>query len=81
MCHDAERAGLTVRFLAGALLWLASVAPSFAQTFAAGERQLVVPFENASSSARLYWLAEASAVLLTDDLTALGAGRSRAKSA
>src|SRR5262245_45903808 len=37
------------------------------------DRQLVVPFENASGAARLYWLGEASAVLLTDDLTALGA--------
>jgi tetratricopeptide (TPR) repeat protein len=36
-------------------------------------RQLVVPFDNESGSARVYWLAEASAVLLTDDLTALGA--------
>ena len=37
-------------------------------------RRLVVPFENASRTSRLYWLAEATAVLLTDDLTALGAG-------
>ncbi|OFW15926.1 MAG: hypothetical protein A3F70_14925 [Acidobacteria bacterium RIFCSPLOWO2_12_FULL_67_14] len=34
---------------------------------------LVVPFENASSEARLYWLSEASAVVLTDNLIARGA--------
>lgn len=34
---------------------------------------LVVPFENATGEPRVYWLAEASAVLLTDDLIALGA--------
>jgi len=39
----------------------------------AGAGQLVVPFENASREPRLYWLAEASAVVLTDDLVALGA--------
>jgi len=38
-----------------------------------GARQLVIPFENASHEPRLYWLAEASAVVLTDDLVALGA--------
>jgi tetratricopeptide (TPR) repeat protein len=36
------------------------------------QRQLVVPFENASRDAQSYWLAEASAVILTDDLLALG---------
>ena len=34
---------------------------------------LVVPFENATGEPRIYWLSEASAVLLTDDLVALGA--------
>ena len=33
---------------------------------------LVVPFENASGEARIYWLGEGSAVLLTDNLGALG---------
>jgi len=57
-----------------ALVGLAGVQPVAAQGFVgSGERQMVVPFENASGSARVYWLAEASAVLLTDDLTALGA--------
>lgn len=39
----------------------------------AGTRYLVIPFDNAKQEARLYWLSEGSAVLLTDDLLALGA--------
>jgi tetratricopeptide (TPR) repeat protein len=35
-------------------------------------RYLVIPFDNANREARLYWLSEGSAVLLTDDLAALG---------
>ena len=38
---------------------------------------LVIPFENAKNEARIYWLSEASAVLLTDDLVALGAAAIR----
>jgi tetratricopeptide (TPR) repeat protein len=41
---------------------------------AAAPRILVVPFENVTREARLFWLTEAAAVLLTDDLNALGAG-------
>ena len=37
------------------------------------QRQLVVPFDNVSREAQSYWLSEASAVILTDDLMALGA--------
>src|SRR5688572_23154977 len=37
------------------------------------QRLLVVPFENASREGQSYWLSEASAVVLTDDLIALGA--------
>ena len=37
------------------------------------QRQLVVPFENVSKEAQSYWLSEASASILTDDLIALGA--------
>ena len=39
----------------------------------APQRLLVVPFENASREGQSYWLSEASAVVLTDDLLALGA--------
>jgi len=35
-------------------------------------RQLVVPFENTGNEPRVYWLSEGSAVVLTDDLAALG---------
>ena len=46
---------------------------AFAQTPAAGgERFLVVPFENPTHEGRLYWIGEASAVLLADDLNAFG---------
>ncbi len=57
----------------GLLVLLLRATPAAAQGPApTAERQMVVPFENASASAPLYWLAEASAVLLTDDLTTLG---------
>lgn len=36
-------------------------------------RILVMPFENVTREGRIFWLAEASAVLLSDDLAALGA--------
>jgi tetratricopeptide (TPR) repeat protein len=38
-----------------------------------GSRVLVVPFDNVTRDARIFWLGEASAVLLADDLNALGA--------
>jgi tetratricopeptide (TPR) repeat protein len=37
-------------------------------------RILVLPFENVTREGRFFWLTEAAAVLLTDDLNALGAG-------
>jgi tetratricopeptide (TPR) repeat protein len=37
-----------------------------------GSRILVMPFENVKREERIFWLSEASAVLLTDDLNALG---------
>lgn len=37
-----------------------------------GGRVLVMPFENATGDGRILWLSEASAVLLADDLNALG---------
>ena len=40
----------------------------------AAPRVLVMPFENVTREGRLFWLTEAAAVLLTDDLNALGAG-------
>ena len=36
-------------------------------------RILVVPFDNVKREGRIFWLGEASAVLLTDDLNAVGA--------
>jgi tetratricopeptide (TPR) repeat protein len=44
--------------------------PALAQN---SERILVMPFENVDREGRFFWLTEASAVLLTDDLNALGA--------
>ncbi len=57
--------------IAGLLLIGASVA--IAQEPATPlNRFLVVPFENTSHEGRLYWLSEASAVLLSDDFGTLG---------
>lgn len=77
--------GSTFRVAGSTFLVLAFLVPAsaFAQppsTEAGGapqpaernERFLVVPFENPTREARLYWLSEASAVLLADDLNALG---------
>ena len=63
---------------AGLLLLLAVLAtPALAQTpapVAAAQpgRVLIVPFESANREPRVYWLGEGSAVILTDDLQALG---------
>ena len=52
-----------------------SASGSAAQTLpVVAPRVLVMPFENVTREGRLFWLTEASAVLLTDDLNALGAG-------
>jgi tetratricopeptide (TPR) repeat protein len=48
---------------------LLSAIPLYAQT---SGRILVMPFENVKRDGRIFWLGEASAVLLTDDLLALG---------
>jgi Tfp pilus assembly protein PilF len=46
---------------------------AFAQTPSQpSARYLVIPFENPARETRVYWLGEASAVLLADDLNALG---------
>ena len=52
--------------------WLCLGQSAWAQTGASPPRLLVIPFENASRAARVYWLSEGSAVTLTDDLQALG---------
>jgi tetratricopeptide (TPR) repeat protein len=51
-----------------ALLIVLAAQPVRAQSQA---RLLVVPFDNITREGRIFWLGEASAVLLTDDLTAL----------
>ena len=67
-----------VRFVGSVLLGFATAASAMAQTpapaspAATGPRYLVIPFENASRDPRGYWLSEGSAVMLTDDLLALG---------
>ena len=59
-----------------AAVWLA-LALIAAPRAAAGQtvegRTLVMPFENVTREPRIFWLGEAAAVLLTDDLAALGA--------
>lgn len=50
----------------------AQVPPPTVQTPAASSRYLVIPFENITRDPRVYWLSEGSAVMLTDDLQALG---------
>ena len=57
--------------LACAVLWLAAIAsagPAAGQTPAPAELRetLLMPFDDAQPDARLYWLAEGSAVLLAD---------------
>src|SRR4051812_40504993 len=37
-----------------------------------GARVLVMPFENVTREGRIFWITEAAAVLLADDLNALG---------
>jgi tetratricopeptide (TPR) repeat protein len=44
-----------------------------AQAPAPSSRILVMPFENVTGDSRIFWLAEASSILLADDLNALGA--------
>ncbi|MBI2189524.1 MAG: tetratricopeptide repeat protein [Acidobacteria bacterium] len=62
------------RWFAITLLCIAAARPASAQhASAATPLSLVMPFENASGEPRVHWLGEASAVLLSDDLNALGA--------
>ena len=60
-------------WLVCAVSFVAAPAAGQTVTAPAGARQLVIPFENASKAPRAHWLTEASAVILTDDLRALGA--------
>ena len=57
-----------------ALAWTLAIGPrsATAQQVNAQDRFLVIPFDNPSHEARIYWLAEASAILLTDHLNAAG---------
>jgi len=57
------------RAIGAALVWLSAVVPPAA----AADRVLVIPFENVTRDSRIFWLSEASAVILADDLNALGA--------
>ncbi|HEV3140710.1 MAG TPA: tetratricopeptide repeat protein, partial [Vicinamibacterales bacterium] len=52
---------------------VAGLVPVRGQQPAANERILVMPFDNVKREGRLFWLGEGAAVLLTDDLSALGA--------
>jgi tetratricopeptide (TPR) repeat protein len=54
------------------ILWLLSIATGTVGAQAGG-RILVMPFENVKPEGRIFWITEAAAVLLTDDLAELGA--------
>jgi tetratricopeptide (TPR) repeat protein/TolB-like protein len=69
------RAVAAARVFVGICLALLGSPPSGAAQVSAVDRSLhlVVPFENTTGEPRGYWLSEASAVLLTNNLVALGA--------
>src|SRR6185503_5336990 len=67
---DRARRG-TMRSCVLALLLVSAVCRSAAAQPAS--RILVMPFENVKREGRLFWLTEASSVVLTEDLNALGA--------
>ena len=54
------------------LVTLGVASAARAQPAAPPARVLVMPFENVTREGRIFWLGEAAAVLLTDDLNALG---------
>ncbi len=60
-------------WLLAAVLGVTAVQPAAAQSSSAN-RILVVPFENTQHEARVFWLSEASAILLADELNARGLG-------
>jgi Flp pilus assembly protein TadD len=58
-------------------VWVCGASLAAGQTVPAATppaHHLVIPFHNESGAPRIYWLSEASAVLLTDHLAALGVG-------
>jgi TolB-like protein len=59
------------RWLGVVLIVLCSSAPPLAVA-QQSERILVMPFENIRRDGRIIWLGEASAVIIADDLSALG---------
>src|SRR5687768_14400384 len=61
------------RIVQRALLALCGLALAVSAAAQTPPRQLVIPFENAARAPQTYWLGEGSAVILTDDLIALGA--------
>lgn len=71
---SASHAGDIARAAAAVLACVALAAgPSAAQPAPAGERLLVVPFENVERDPALYWLTEGAAILLTDAVNEQGA--------
>src|SRR5262245_7767113 len=67
------KAAALVCMLAVALPATAAEARVGAEQPSSSSRVLVMPFENVKREGRIFWLGEAAAVLLTDDLLALGA--------
>jgi Flp pilus assembly protein TadD len=76
MCHvGADQDGrMTIGRVAYTLACLVTLCPVHAWCEAPGDmpRHLVVPFDSTSGDPRVYWLTEASSVLLTEELGGLG---------
>jgi tetratricopeptide (TPR) repeat protein len=66
------RIGTRCAALAVCLLVAAGQSVSTQSSSAGPSRYLVVPFENVTGEPRLYWLSEASALLLTENLATIG---------
>jgi tetratricopeptide (TPR) repeat protein len=69
-CRGTGEPICVVRIALAVLSLLALAGPAAAQ---APSRILVMPFENVARDSRIFWLTEAAAVLLADNLNALGA--------